>query len=218
MKIAIDGPAGSGKSTTAKIVADKLNYTYIDTGAMYRAVTFAFMKSINNEFNTDILKNLHLEFKKIDNENHTFLNGIDISTQIRSQVVADKVSKIAIIPEVREKLIKIQRKMGKNGNVVLDGRDIGTVVFPDAELKIYLIANLEARAKRRYKELRKTDKNIQLDEIRKSISLRDKQDTERGVSPLRKAYDAISIDTTALTIEEQVDKILDLVKFRAKQI
>lgn len=218
MKIAIDGPAGSGKSTTAKIIADKLNYTYIDTGAMYRAVTYAFLESDKDDLDIRILDKLNIEFKRLDDENHTFLNGIDVSSQIRMQNVADNVSKIAIIPEVREKLIKIQRKLGKNGNVVLDGRDIGTVVFPDAELKIYLIASLEARAKRRFLEASKTNDNIRLEEIKNSISLRDKQDTERGVSPLRKAEDAISIDTTALTIEEQVDKILDLVKLRAKQI
>jgi len=211
IKIAIDGPASSGKSTTAKLVAERLSYTYIDTGAMYRAVTYLHQKSKNIVFDKSILDDINIEFKVIDNVNHTFLNGEDISKEIRTQKIAKAVSSIASVPEVRKKLVDLQREMGKCGGVVLDGRDIGTVVFPNAELKIYLVATIEARAKRRYDEMKKENSNLLLEEIINSIAQRDEEDSNRKHSPLRKADDAISIDTTNKTIEEQVTEILKLI-------
>jgi len=211
--IAIDGPAGSGKSTSAKIVAEKLNYIYIDTGAMYRAITLKWLKS-SLELNSHNLKfitdNSVIELIPSENGQKTILDGIDISFDIRTPEVTKFVSPVSADYYVREKLVEQQRLIGKNGGIVMDGRDIGTVVFPNAELKIYLIASIEARTKRRLKEMLDKGINISEDEVRKLIVERDIYDSKRVVSPLKKAIDAIEIDTSNITIEEQTNKILEL--------
>ncbi len=209
--IAIDGPAGSGKSTTAKIVAEKLGYIYIDTGAMYRAVTLACIEQnieINDNELNKIVDNINIELKQSNLGQRTFLNGRDVSDDIRRPDVTKLVSPVSAMSYVREKMVEQQREIGKNGGVVMDGRDIGTVVFPQAELKIYLVASIEARAERRLLELKQKGFNTTVEEIMKQISDRDHYDSNREISPLRKASDAIEIDTSNITIEEQTSKII----------
>ncbi len=213
--IALDGPAGSGKSTTARRVAEALGYVYIDTGAMYRAITLAALREERSITNSDLLpivKEYQLQLTISPDGQRTILGREDVTEEIRSPEVTKLVSAVSALPSVREAMSKRQREMGKNGGVVMDGRDIGTVVFPEAELKIFLIASLEERAKRRLAEL-KSD-TVSLEEMCKQISERDKQDTERLVSPLRKAADAVEIDTSALSIDAQTERILALARER----
>ncbi len=214
IKIAIDGPAGSGKTTTAKLVANKLGYIYIDTGAMYRAVTLAWLKSgtdLTEENVCKLIKSIDIKIINSIEGQKTYLNNIDVSEEIRMPEITKYVSPISAISCVREKLVSMQRELGKNGSVVLEGRDIGTVVFPDAELKIYLVASVEARAKRRTKELLEKGLTVSEEEIKRQIIERDNYDSNREISPLKKAIDAIEIDTSNLTIEEQCKKIIELV-------
>lgn len=211
--IAIDGPAGSGKTTTAKEVATRLNYIYIDTGAMYRAITYAWLQSgleMTDENLTKILLDNKIELKQSDDGQKTFLNGKDVSKEIRTRDVTQNVSPISTIKIVRQILVEQQRELGKVGGVVMDGRDIGTTVFPKAELKVFLIASIEARAERRTKELKAKGEDFSIEEIKKQIEQRDFIDSNRDVSPLRKADDAIEINTSHMTIEEQTQKIIDL--------
>lgn len=212
MIIAIDGPAGAGKSTIAKLVAQKLSMIYIDTGAMYRAFTYALIKK-EVDFKDlkaviSLLDQTDIDFK----EDRIFLNNLDVSDVIRSKDVTSNVSEVSAIIEVREKLVSMQRKIASEKNSVLDGRDIGTVVFPDADLKIFLIASVKVRATRRYNEVVSYDINADINEIEKSIEQRDFYDSNREASPLKKADDAIEIDTSNLTINEVVDEILTLLK------
>jgi len=218
--IAIDGPAGSGKSTTAKIVAEKLGYIYIDTGAMYRAVTLACIER-NTEI-TDIEVNkivddIKIELKQSALGQRTYLDGKDVSDEIRRPDVTKLVSPVSAMAYVREKMVQQQREMGHKGGVVMDGRDIGTVVFPQAELKIFLIASISARANRRLKELQQKGFDNSVEEIMAQIDARDNYDSSREISPLRKADDAIEIDTSDITINEQTSKILDLVNDLIKE-
>jgi len=213
--IAIDGPAGSGKSTTAKLVASRLGYTYIDTGAMYRAVTYLAIQNNIIEKPDEISKlacslNIKLEFS--DGLTRVFTNDNEITEQIRSFEVNQNVSDVSTIEEVRNSLVIKQRQMGLNGGVVMEGRDIGTVVFPDAELKIFLTATLDERAVRRAKEFIENGKNIPIVDIRNNLSLRDKIDSSRDVSPLTKGDDYIEVDTSNLSINEQVEVILKKVE------
>jgi cytidylate kinase len=211
--IAIDGPSGSGKSTTARETAKKLNYLYIDTGAMYRAVTLEWIRS-GQEFNEDIIcelvKNIKLEIKITDEGQKTFLNDQDVSFDIRKPDVTRWVSPVSAIDCVRTAMVEIQRNMGSNGGVVMDGRDIGTVVFPEAHLKIFLVASIEERAIRRQKELMQAGIKLSLEEVKAQLESRDIYDSSRLNSPLKKAEDAILIDTSSLTIEEQTQKVVDL--------
>lgn len=211
--IAIDGPAGSGKTTTAKLVAEHFNYIYIDTGAMYRAVTLHWLRKNKDYDEDEIIKSLDeidIVLKSSSTGQRTILNNIDVSEDIRLPEVTSLVSPVSAIAEVRERMVDIQRTLGKDGGVVMDGRDIGTVVFPNADLKIFLIASIEARAKRRTLEL--VSKGITADEkeIYDSILKRDDYDSSRNHSPLRKADDAIEIDTSNITIIEQVNTIIKL--------
>ncbi len=209
--IAIDGPSASGKSSTAKLLAKKLNYIYIDTGAMYRAVTLWCLengKPDNKEFNKQI-KSINVSIVYENSVQKTLLNRRDVSKEIRSLDVTANVSQVASMPSVREYLVNIQKRMGENGGVVLDGRDIGTVVFPDAELKIFLVASSRSRAERRLKEVREGGEVASLEEIEQDLIQRDKLDSSREHSPLRKAGDAIELDTSNLTLESQVDKIYE---------
>lgn len=210
MIIAIDGPAGAGKSTIAKKVADSLGYVYIDTGAMYRAFTYELLTSSISlsdiEEITKVLEKTNIEFKN----NEIFLNNLNVTNEIRSKNVTANVSAVSAIPQVREKLVNLQRKIASESNSILDGRDIGTVVFPNAELKIFLTASVKIRALRRYNELIAKDKNIDINEIEAEIEKRDKLDSSRETSPLIKASDAIEIDTSDLSIDEVANTILKL--------
>ena len=214
--IAIDGPAASGKSTTAREVAQRLGYIYIDTGAMYRAVT---LKALENQVNVhdinkvaELAEKVKIEFGKNNQKTIIYLDGKDVSDDIRAPRIDQQISPVAANPEVRKVMVKKQKEMGKHGGVVLDGRDIGTVVFPKAELKIYMLASVEVRALRRKREMEQKGLEIDLDKIENDIRYRDRQDMGRSHGPLKKAEDALEIDTTRLTIEQQVDLILKLAK------
>ena len=215
MIIAIDGPAGSGKSTIAKLIAEDLGLVYLDTGAMYRLVTLkALNEGIlwNNDLNyleeiKKLLDNLNIDIK----ENGFYLDNVDVSEEIRKPIVSENVSDVAAIREVREKMVDLQRKFSESKNVILDGRDIGTVVFPNADLKIFLIADAKERAKRRYKELVEKGENVEIEEIYENILKRDKIDSTRKESPLKKAEDAIEVDTTSKNVEEVKNEILRMI-------
>ena len=203
--IAVDGPAGAGKSTVSKIVASKLGYTYIDTGAMYRAV--ALKSSRSTEDLADIVEDINIE---LDDRARVFLDGADVTKEIRTPEISKLASDVSKFPFVRKKLTELQRKMATRGSVIMDGRDIGTQVLPNADLKIFLTASLEERARRRFEELQAKGQTADLIAVKKEIALRDKQDSEREFAPLKKAVDAILIDSTNLTIDEVAGKILTL--------
>lgn len=212
IQIAIDGPAGAGKSTIAKELAKSLNITYIDTGAMYRALTYkAIMNQINVHNHQEIIRLANDTDISIDME-ALYLDGRYISDEIRSQAVNNNVSFIAQIPEVRKVLVRLQQKIAFGKSVVMDGRDIGTTVLPNADLKVFLTASIEERAKRRYAELLKKGEIIELEDIKKSIIERDDIDSTREYSPLIKASDAITIDTSELDINEVIEKIIILLR------
>lgn len=213
--IAIDGPAGSGKSTTARLLAQKLGYLYIDTGAMYRAVTLFWLRSglpLESSSIENLLPKIMFELKQVNDTLFVYLNGIDVTKEIRSPEVTKYVSPISAIPSVREFLVSLQREYAKDGGVVLDGRDIGTVVFPNAHLKIFLTADINERVRRRLKDLKEKNFDIDVVDVRRQILERDRIDSSREHSPLRKAEDAILLDTTNLTIDEQVQRIYELAK------
>lgn len=214
ISIAIDGPAAAGKSTVAKIVAEKFSYIYIDTGAMYRAITYKaqIMKLDleNEEAVTDLLRKTIIELAPGQFGQLVYLDGKDVSEVIRSSEVTNSVSIVAKHRTVREEMVKRQQELGKNGGVVMDGRDIGTFVLPHAEVKVFLLASVEERAQRRYQENINKGYPADLDKLKEEIALRDKIDSEREVAPLQKAEDAVEIDTTSLTIDDVVDKIVTL--------
>ena len=213
--IAIDGPAGSGKSSTAKRVARKLGYLFIDTGAMYRAVTLLAIRTGNLDNKQELLRLLSrtkIILKPGKDGNIVFLDDEDITKAIRTEEINLKVSAISSIPEVRTELVRMQQEMGKSGGVVMEGRDIGSVVFPDADLKFFFTANVDERARRRLADLKESGSDISFDEVRKSIIRRDGLDSGREISPLNKTDDSIEIDTTSLTLEQQCDYIVDLVR------
>ncbi len=207
--ITIDGPAGSGKSTTARLLGKKLNYLYLDTGAMYRAITLkviqAKLKKNQVEGIIALLKETEIDIKYKDGNSQIFLDELNVTDEIRTSKVDKEVSWVCQIPEIRDHLVKMQREFGVNGGIVAEGRDTGTVVFPDADVKYYLTANLEARAKRRQDEQKMRGESKSLEDILAEIERRDKTDSERELSPLMIADEAIEIDTTDLTIEEQVN-------------
>ncbi|MDY0074773.1 MAG: (d)CMP kinase [Acholeplasmataceae bacterium] len=208
-KLAIDGPAGSGKSTISALIAKKLGWTHIDTGAMYRAVTLQAIElgvDLEEETSYRFLEtaNIHYDYDKI------FIDDRDVSQAIRSDAVTQNVSLVSSFPYVRKKLVELQQKASQKGNIIMDGRDIGTVVMPHADLKIFLTANVEERAKRRYKEHVKKGNQAHIEKVIEDIVIRDQKDSTRKESPLRKADDAIVLDTTHLTIEEVVNKIIEL--------
>lgn len=216
--ITIDGFSSCGKSTLAKQLARKLNYTYIDSGAMYRAITLYFLRNnVDWKKKSEILKSLkNISFEFLPNEHsgnaEIYLNGENVEYIIRDLVVAEKVSEIAAIQEVRTFAVAAQQKIGANKGIVMDGRDIGTTVFPDAELKIFMIADEAVRVERRFAEMFEKNRNITLDEVRTNIALRDYIDSNREVSPLRKAEDAVELDNTHLTERQQLDFALKLVR------
>lgn len=219
--IAIDGPAGSGKSTSAKLIAKKLGYVYIDTGAMYRAITYLALENeaIKDESRIiELARKCKIDLDYEDGEVIVRLNDRNISKEIRSAEVNSHVSEVSKISQVRKLLVEKQREMGAKGNgVVMEGRDIGTVVFPNADVKIFLTASLDTRANRRTKEYNETGSKVLVDDIKSNLSNRDKIDSSRNDSPLTKASDAVEVDTTNVTIDEQVNLILEEVKKVAKK-
>lgn len=211
--IAIDGYSACGKSTTAKMVAGVLGYRYIDTGAMYRAVTLYFLDhhiSLTNPKEISrALQQITVSFKvNKKNVTETYLNGLNVEKEIRSMRVSENVSQVSAVKEVRVAMVEQQRKLGKEKSVVMDGRDIGTVVFPNAELKLFMTAEVLVRAFRRQKELLQRDQMVDLDDVVDNLLKRDKIDTTRAESPLTQAEDALVIDTTHITIDEQVDEVV----------
>ena len=212
--VAIDGPAGSGKSTIAKLVAKKFNFTYIDTGAMYRMITLYLLENKISFDNLDkiqkILNEINLDMKG----DRFFLNNVDVSLKIREEIINENVSKVASIKAVRENLVNLQRKIASDKNVILDGRDIGTVVFPNAQVKIFLVASAEERARRRYNEFMEKKIEITYDEVLKSLKERDHLDSTRKESPLVKSSDALELDTTNLKIDEVVNFISNEIEKR----
>lgn len=212
VQIAIDGPAGAGKSTIAKRIAERLNITYIDTGAMYRALTYKVLANnidITNEKTIiELAQNSNIQFL----QENIYLDGKMINEEIRSIEINKKVSHVAKIKEVREILVDAQRKIALGQDVIMDGRDIGTHVLPNATLKIFLTASVQERALRRYLELKKKGIEVDIDELEKDIMNRDNIDSQREFAPLVKAQDAIIIDTTGLTIEDVVERIINLLK------
>lgn len=213
ISIAIDGPSGAGKSTIAKIVAERLSFEYIDTGAMYRALT---LKVLNENLDPSskgdvlkVLKDTHIDFK----DNHIYLDGENVDQAIRQNIINKNVSYIAKIPEVREDLVSMQRELARTKSVIMDGRDIGTVVLADADYKIFITASIDERSRRRFKELRdKGDKNISFDQVKEEMIRRDEIDSNREHSPLRQAKDAYLLDNTDKDIEECVEEIISIVK------
>ncbi|WP_157147225.1 (d)CMP kinase [Brachyspira pilosicoli] len=210
--ISLDGPSGAGKSTVAKLVAKKLGYKYLDTGAMYRAVTLFFLnKNINIQNDNEIISAISDLKISFDNNNKIYLNDVDVSEEIRSIKVVNMVSKVSSISAVRKSMVSLQRAIAENDNYVVDGRDIGSVVFPLAKYKFYIDASVEIRAKRRYEEEIQKGKDITFEEVIDSIKKRDEFDSNREDSPLVVPKDAIIIDTTNMTIDEVVQKITDVV-------
>jgi len=210
--VAIDGPAGAGKSTVAKRLAHELGYTYMDTGAMYRAFAWKVMQDeIDLEDETSlrkILSETKIDLKKDNGQLRVFLDEVDITDRIRTPVLSQMASKVSTLRAVRERMVELQRAMGREGGVVVEGRDIGTIVFPKAEVKIYLDASSQERARRRFEELKAQGKGINLKETLKEMEERDRRDQEREVAPLRKAKDAVVIDSTQLDAEGVMERIM----------
>ena len=217
-QIAIDGPSATGKSTLAKAIAKELSFIYIDTGAMYRAVgLYNIRKNIdlNNEDDVvNTLKDISIDIKYIDKEQRIFLNGEDVSSQIREEKVGMAASIVSTYKKVREVLVELQRSLANVQNVIMDGRDIGTVVLPNASLKIFLTASSEERTKRRYLELKEKGKDVSIEDVAKELKERDERDTKRANSPLTKAEDAILVDTTNMNIEKTIKHIKNLYEKR----
>lgn len=225
--IAIDGFSSTGKSTVAKRLANELEYIYVDTGAMYRAVTLYMMRKIFvSEGNIDeeaIIRHLpfislRFEFDEELGYGHMYLNDENVEKEIRYMEVSEQVSKVSAIPQVRKMLVEQQQEMGKNKGVVMDGRDIGTVVFPDAELKIFMTASTETRAQRRYDELKGRGDDVNFDEVLKNVKDRDYMDSTREDSPLRMADDAIEFDNSDMGLDEQFEKIVKIAKDKIAEV
>lgn len=216
INIAIDGPAGAGKSSVSKAVAEDLGFIYIDTGALYRTVALNAITSgistNDSEKVSDSIKDADISIKYIDNTQRIFLNGEDVSDKIRTEEVSIGASNVAKIPEVREALVDLQRSLAKSKNAIMDGRDIGTAILPNADLKIFLTAGADARAKRRYDEYIKKGQQADFEKIKKDIIMRDEQDMNRKTAPLRKAEDAVLIDSSNMSFDEVVECIKNKIK------
>ena len=221
MIIAIDGPAATGKSTSAKLVSQKLGFTYLDTGAMYRCVTLLVLRNNveikNQDHLASLLNNFQLDIKKNGKDHLFLLDGEDVSKDIRSSDVTDNVSAVSALPVVRKKLVSIQRKIADNQDAVVEGRDIGTVVFPNADVKFFIVADTLVRAKRRQLDLKRLGEKKTIDSLIKEIRDRDNYDSQRKISPLTKAIDAIEVNTTNTTIDEQVNFMVNKVKLLIKE-
>lgn len=220
MIVAIDGPAGSGKSTTAKAVARRLGYLYIDTGAMYRAVALAFNREhleASEEAAQRVLPRIHVDLRPDEQGLRVYLNDEDVSDSIRGSAVTRRVSEIAALPSVRRKMVDEQRRIAQtheDEGVVLDGRDIGTVVFPHADVKIFMVADDRTRARRRRDELVERGEDVSMEEVLRDIQRRDEHDSSRAAAPLIQADDAIEVDTTELSVDKQIERVLTVVKER----
>lgn len=219
IQIAIDGPSGAGKSTMAKTIARKLGVLYLDTGAMYRAVALKAIKSgidtKDSQALSDMVKDIDLLIAHENGVQKVLLDGKDVTEEIRTPAVTVGSSDVAVIPAVREKMVELQREIAKNNSVIMDGRDIGTHVLPNADVKIFLTASLEDRAKRRYEELKEKGTLKQtFEEVKKEMEYRDNNDSSRAHSPLKKADDAILLDTTGFSVEESVKTILEIIESR----
>jgi CMP/dCMP kinase len=222
MIIAIDGYSACGKSTLAKALGKVLHFAYVDTGAMYRAVTLYFLRHSVDLTDTKQVQNalahIEIHFERKKSGNHVFLNGEDVETEIRKMYVSDAVSPVAAISEVRRQMVRLQQAMGQRRSLIMDGRDIGTVVFPNAELKIFLTADPNTRTQRRVDELKSKGQLIDFEAVRLNLKDRDRIDSTRLDSPLKQAEDAILIDNTHLTPDEQLQKVLELVALVEKQL
>lgn len=212
--VAIDGPAGAGKSTIAKLVAKEKGYIYVDTGAMYRGLAIHFLdKGIQPQETEKVIeacKDAEVTIAYEDAVQHVYLNGKDISSRLRNEEVGNMASVTSAIPEVRKKLLELQQNLAKTQNVIMDGRDIGTCVLPHADVKVYLTASVETRAKRRYQELQEKGEDCNLEEIAHDIEERDRRDMTREIAPLKQAEDAVLVDSSDMTISEVVKTIVDL--------
>ncbi len=220
--IAIDGPAGAGKSSIAKAAAARLNFVYVDTGAIYRTVGLAAMKQgfapDDHEKVVAMLPALHITMGYVDGAQHMYLNGEDVSEAIRSPEASAGASKVAAMPEVRAYLLEMQRRMAREHDVLMDGRDIGTVVLPDAPLKIFLTASAEERANRRYNQMQeKGDDSQTWEEVLEDIIIRDKRDMERETAPLKQAEDAVLVDTSDMDLEQSIQAVIDLARARMEE-
>ncbi len=217
ISVAIDGPAGAGKSSVSKAAAESLGFTYIDTGAMYRAVAlFAIENGIDVKNDRETLINrldeVEIDIRYTSEGQRVYLNGRDVSGRIRNEDVSVGASDVAVIQEVRDKLVLLQRKMAQSANVIMDGRDICSYVLPNAQVKIFLTASAESRAMRRYEQLKEKGAECDLQKIKEDMEYRDKNDSGRAVAPLKKADDAVLVDTTELNFEQSVEKIKELIK------
>lgn len=216
MKVAIDGPAGAGKSSIAKAVSKKLGFVYIDTGAMYRAVAvYAIENGIEikeENFTKDVLDEIKIDITYENGTQKIFLLGKDVSERIREADASIGASNVAVIPAVRLKLVELQRTLAERTSVIMDGRDIGTYVLPDAEVKIFLTASSDVRAKRRLLEMKEKGMDADFETVKRDIEYRDKNDSEREFAPLRKAEDAVLVDTSDMTIEEVIDRITEIIR------
>lgn len=217
INVAIDGPAGAGKSTIAKAAAKELGFIYVDTGALYRAVAYNAVKNgvIDDEQGIiSMLDDTKVELKYVDGVQSVYLNGEDVSDFIRTPEISMGASKVSAIPHVRAFLLNLQREIAKTNNVIMDGRDIATVVLPDAEVKIFLFASPECRAERRYKELVEKGENVSFDDVLKDVNQRDYQDSHREIAPLKPSEESIMADTSELTLQESIDLIVNTIKER----
>ena len=222
MKIAVDGPAGAGKSSIAKAIAHELGFVYIDTGAMYRAIGLAAVRkgidTKDQQSVISILDQVRIELQHDQHGQQIYLDGENVSQEIRMPEISVAASNVAVIPAVRLKLVELQRVLAKQGNVIMDGRDIGTYVLPDAQIKIFLTASVEARARRRHAELMEKGIASTLEDVTIDMKYRDQNDSGRDFAPLKPADDSILVDSTDMSLQETIDKILSIVSERQKEL
>lgn len=217
--VAIDGPAGAGKSTIAKAAAKELGFIYVDTGALYRAIAYnAVTKGVidDTQKTIDMLTDTNVELKYVDGVQAVYLNGDDVSAYIRTPEISMGASKVSAIPQVREFLLNLQRDIAQKNNVIMDGRDIATVVLPNADVKIFLFASPECRAQRRYKELMEKGEDVTLEDVLADVNQRDYQDSHREIAPLKPSEDSVMADTSKLNLEESIQLIINIIKERIK--
>ena len=217
INIAIDGPGGAGKSTVARAVAKQLGFIYVDTGAIYRAIGLKFVrtgKSFTNENIISVLPGTELSLTHIDGEQHIIIDGEDVSSLIRTQEISSAASKVSAVPEVRAFLLDLQRDIARKNNVIMDGRDVGTVILPNAEVKIFLTANVEVRARRRHRELmaKGLETPDTFERVLKEVAERDKADSERATAPLKHAEDAVLVDTSDMDFEQSVQTVINIIR------
>lgn len=220
ISVAIDGPAGAGKSTIARLASERLGYIYVDTGALYRSIAYFVISNNgdldNSESIASFLPKIQVEIKFIDGVQHVFVNDEDVSDKIRTEAVSTGASKVSAVPKVREFLLELQRDFAKKYNVVMDGRDIGTVVLPDADVKIFLTASAEVRAERRFKEQIERGLKVNFDDILADIKERDYRDENREIAPLKCADDGVYLDSSNQTIEENIQAVIDIINEKIK--